>query len=103
MLARASLREERVEGVVSAADRLIAGHLSIRLDAMLQAEQFPTRVANLDASLPNVDADRLAHGVLELSSPRVFRKCCRWWARARTRLVFTECTRVKCAPRSQKP
>ena len=33
VLASASLREEGVEGVVASTNRLVAGHLSIRLDA----------------------------------------------------------------------
>jgi len=55
MLASTSLAEEGVEAVVSATNGLVTGHLSIRLDAMLKAIQLPATVANLCASLANVD------------------------------------------------
>lgn len=38
------LGEEGVEGVVTTADGLIRGHLTIGLDAMLQAVEFPASV-----------------------------------------------------------
>lgn len=57
MLARAGLTEERVEGVVSSAQGLVRGHLAVRLDAMLQAVQLPAGVADLHASLANVNGD----------------------------------------------
>lgn len=38
MLASTSLGEEGVEGIITATDGLIGGHLTIRLDTMLQAE-----------------------------------------------------------------
>ena len=41
----------RVEGVVSAPNGLIAGHLTIGLNAMFQAEELPAGVANLDSAL----------------------------------------------------
>jgi len=47
----ACFAEKSVEAVVSAAHRLVGRHLSVRLDTMLQTVQFPTRVADLDASL----------------------------------------------------
>ena len=56
VLARTRLAEEGVEGVVAAADGLVARHLTIRLDAVLEAEELPARVSDLDASLANVDA-----------------------------------------------
>jgi hypothetical protein len=62
MLACAGLRKECVEGVVATADGLIRWHLAIGLDAVLEAEQFPTRVADLHPSLTDVDADTLTHG-----------------------------------------
>jgi hypothetical protein len=61
VLACASLAEERVEGIVSAANGFVAGHLPIRLDAMLQTEELPTCVSDLDASLTEVDAKNLTH------------------------------------------
>mmetsp|Transcript_104496 Transcript_104496/g.336774 ORF Transcript_104496/g.336774 Transcript_104496/m.336774 type:complete len:201 (+) Transcript_104496:488-1090(+) len=62
MFAGASLREKRVEGVVATADGLVARHLSIWLNAVLQAEKLPARIANLDTGLADVNADRLTHG-----------------------------------------
>ena len=48
VLASASLREEGVERVIAAADRLVGRHLAIRLNAVLQAEQLPAGVTDLD-------------------------------------------------------
>ena len=42
VLASARLREEGVEGVVTAADGLGTRNLPVRLDPMLQAEELPT-------------------------------------------------------------
>ena len=61
VLAGTSLGEERVEGVVAAADRLVRRHLAVRLDAMLEAEEFPGGVTDLAASLADLDVDDLAH------------------------------------------
>mmetsp|Transcript_56515 Transcript_56515/g.69074 ORF Transcript_56515/g.69074 Transcript_56515/m.69074 type:complete len:95 (+) Transcript_56515:550-834(+) len=62
VFSRASLGKERVEGVISPTDGLIRRHLAIRLNAVLQAEQLPARVANLDSALSNMNADRFTHG-----------------------------------------
>ena len=59
MLARSSLTEEGVEGVITIADGLVTRHLAIRLDAMLQAVQLPAGVTDLDTSLTNMDGDAL--------------------------------------------
>ena len=59
MLARAGLAEEGVEGVVAATNGLVAGHLAIRLDAVLQAVELPARVTHLDTGLTHVDRDHL--------------------------------------------
>jgi len=61
MFAGACFREECVESIIASANGLVAGHLAIRLNAMFQAEQLPASVADLDAGLTNVDADRLTH------------------------------------------
>ena len=52
---RPRLAEEGVEGVVSPADGLVGGHLSVGLDAVLQAVQLPAGIANLCPSLAHVD------------------------------------------------
>lgn len=57
MFASAGFAEEGVEGVVSTAQGLVGGHLAIRLDAMLQAVELPAGIADLNASLADVDWD----------------------------------------------
>lgn len=59
MFPSTSLTEEGVEGVVPSSNGLIAGHLTVRLDAVLKAVELPTCIANLGASLTNVDRDTL--------------------------------------------
>ena len=59
MLSSSSLAEESVEGVVSSTDGLVRGHLTVRLDAMLQAVEFPTGITDLDSSLSKVNRDTL--------------------------------------------
>ena len=59
MLAGARLAEEGVEGVVPAADGLVGGHLTVGLDAVLQAVQLPAGIADLDSGLADVDGDTL--------------------------------------------
>jgi hypothetical protein len=56
-----SLTEECVEGVVTIPDGLVTGHLSIRLDSMLQAVQLPTSITDLTTGLSDVDRDTLTH------------------------------------------
>ena len=57
VLAGAGLAEECVEGVIAASDGLVAGHLAIRLDPVLQAVQLPTGIAHLHPALAQVDGD----------------------------------------------
>ena len=54
MLPSSGLAEEGVEGVIPTSYALIRGHLTVRLDAMLQTVEFPTRVTDLDSGLSNV-------------------------------------------------
>ena len=61
VLASTRLRKEGVEGIVTTANSLVGRHLSIRLDAVFQAKQLPTRISDLDTSLPDVDADGFTH------------------------------------------
>ncbi len=56
----ARLREEGVERVVAAADRLVRRHLTVRLDAVLETVELPTRVSDLHTRLPHVHADTLS-------------------------------------------
>jgi hypothetical protein len=68
MLPSARLGEKRVEGIIAASNGLVAGHLAIWLDAMLQAEKLPASVADLDAGLAHMDANTLTHGGEEFSN-----------------------------------
>jgi hypothetical protein len=55
VLTSTSLGEEGVEGIVTTTDRFIGWHLTIRLDSVLKAEEFPTGVTHLDTGLTDVD------------------------------------------------
>ena len=59
MFSRSRLREEGVEGVIPGADRFVGRHLAIGLDAVLEAIKLPAGIANLAASLSDVDGDAL--------------------------------------------
>merc|ERR1719206_766297 len=61
VLTRARLTEESVEGVITAADGFIRGHLPVGLNAVLEAVQFPARIADLNTCLADVQRDDLAH------------------------------------------
>ena len=61
VLAGTSLGEEGVEGIIAATDGLVRGHLSVRLDAVLEAEELPAGVTDLDTSLTDVDGDNFSH------------------------------------------
>jgi hypothetical protein len=47
--------EECVEGIITTSDGFVRGHLSIWLDSVFKAEQFPAGVTDLDTSLSDVD------------------------------------------------
>lgn len=55
VFAGTSLGEEGVEGIITTTDGLIRGHLTIRLDSVLKAEEFPAGVTDLDTTLTDVD------------------------------------------------
>ena len=55
VLTGTSLREEGVESVISTSDGLVRGHLTVRLDSVLEAVEFPAGITNLDTSLTDVD------------------------------------------------
>ena len=59
VLAGASLAEKGVEGIISPSDGFVRGHLTVRLDAVLQAVQLPACIADLRAGLTDVDGDTL--------------------------------------------
>jgi hypothetical protein len=55
MLASASLREEGIEGIIATSNGLIRGHLTIRLDSVLKAVEFPAGITSLDTGLTNMN------------------------------------------------
>jgi len=55
VLASTSLGEEGVESVVATTDSLIGGHLTVGLNSVLEAEELPAGVTNLDTGLTDVD------------------------------------------------
>jgi len=50
-----SFGEEGVEGIITTSDGLVRWHLTIRLDTVFQAEQFPASITDLDTTLTNVN------------------------------------------------
>ena len=68
MFASSSFSEEGVEGVISSTDGLVAGHLTVRLDAVLQAVELPACIAHLDTCLTNMDGE--AFTLLECKKKR---------------------------------
>jgi hypothetical protein len=65
MLSSTSLTEEGVEGIIATANGFVTWHLAIGLDAMLKTEKLPACIANLDATLSEVQAKDLTHCVNE--------------------------------------
>jgi len=65
VLASTSFGEESVEGIITTSDGLVRGHLSIRLDTMFEAVEFPTGVTDLDTSLTDMNTNNFSH-ILEL-------------------------------------
>mmetsp|Transcript_58655 Transcript_58655/g.80532 ORF Transcript_58655/g.80532 Transcript_58655/m.80532 type:complete len:261 (-) Transcript_58655:65-847(-) len=55
VLTSTSLGEEGVESVVTTTDGLIGRHLTIRLNTVLEAEELPAGVTDLDTSLTDVN------------------------------------------------
>jgi len=61
VLSGTSFGEKGVEGIVSAANGLVRGHLTIGLNTMLEAEELPARISDLDTTLSEMKAKNLAH------------------------------------------
>ncbi len=61
VLAGAGFGEEGVKGVIAATDGLVRGHLAVRLDSVLEAEQLPAGMANLKTGLTDVDGKSFTH------------------------------------------
>jgi len=66
VLTSTSLGEEGVEGVVTTTDSLIGGHLTVRLNSVLEAEKFPACVTDLDTGLTDVDRNDFSHCDVEI-------------------------------------
>ena len=63
VLTSTSLGEEGVESIITTTDGFIGGHLTIRLDTVLEAEELPAGVTNLDTGLTDVDRNDFSHCV----------------------------------------
>merc|ERR1712061_146188 len=61
VLASTSLGEEGVESIITTTDGLIGGHLTVRLDTVLEAEELPAGVTDLDTGLTAVDGNNFSH------------------------------------------
>jgi hypothetical protein len=55
MLTGSSFTEESVEGIIATTDCFIGWHLSIWLNAVLEAKEFPTSITYLNAALADVN------------------------------------------------
>lgn len=55
VLSCSSFAEKGVEGIIPASNGLVARHLAVRLNSMLQAVQFPTGITNLNSGLADVN------------------------------------------------
>jgi len=61
VLSGTSLGEEGVESIITATDGLVGGHLTVRLDSVLEAEELPAGVTDLDTGLTDVDGNDFSH------------------------------------------
>ena len=59
MFPRSGFAEEGVKGIISSTDCLVAGHLAIWLDTMLQTVELPASVSDLNSGLADVNGDAL--------------------------------------------
>ena len=55
VLTSSSLGEESVESIITTSNGLVGWHLTVGLDSVLEAEEFPACVTDLDTGLSNVD------------------------------------------------
>merc|ERR1711868_96609 len=63
MLSSTSLGEEGVESIITTTDRFVRWHLTVWLDTVLEAEELPAGVTNLDTGLSDVDGNDFSHCV----------------------------------------
>ena len=59
MFPGSSLAEERVERVITTSDGFVRGHLTIRLDTVLQTVQFPASITDLNSGLTEMNRNTL--------------------------------------------
>jgi len=55
VLSSTSLGEEGVEGIITTTDGFVGWHLTVWLDSVLKAEEFPTGVTNLETGLTDMN------------------------------------------------
>jgi len=68
VLTSTGLREEGVEGVITTTNSLIRRHLTVRLDTVLETEELPAGVTDLDTSLTNMNSNNFTHFLNSQSS-----------------------------------
>ena len=56
-----SFREEGVESIIATTDGLVGWHLTVWLDTVLEAEELPAGVTDLDTGLTDVDRNNFSH------------------------------------------
>jgi len=61
VLASTSLGEEGVESIITATDGLVRWHLTVWLNTVLEAEELPAGVTDLDTGLTDVDGNDFSH------------------------------------------
>ena len=55
MLASSSLGEEGVESIITSTDGLVRWHLTVWLNTVLEAEELPAGITDLDTGLSDVN------------------------------------------------
>jgi len=61
VLASTSFGEKGVEGIITATDGLVRGHLSVWLNTVLEAEKLPGSITNLATGLTKMNVDYFTH------------------------------------------
>ena len=61
VLSGTSLGEEGVEGIVTTTDGFVGWHLTIWLNTVLEAEELPAGITDLDTGLSDVDGNDFSH------------------------------------------
>jgi len=61
VLSSTGLTEEGVESIITSTNGFVGWHLTIWLDSVLEAEELPAGVTNLDTGLTDVDGNNFSH------------------------------------------